>query len=136
MKTKANLSYVLCIIQLIVVIGAIPEGILYLIDPTGHKSGTSTSVLINSPFVDFFFPGLFLLIFIGFSHLSSAIITILKIEVAGFLGILFGIILMIWIILKIHWIGYSSFLQPLFFILGIIEAVTGFILLRRVIRTG
>ncbi len=135
MKLKATLSNILCIIQVIIAVRAILEGILFVIDPSGHKNGTSIAVLVNSPFFDFFFPGLFLLIFIGISNLSSAIVTFLKIEVAGFLGIIFGIILMIWIVLQTYWIGFNGFLQPLFFILGAIETVIGFQLLRKVIHS-
>jgi hypothetical protein len=65
---------------------------------------------------------------------SGTVITILRKEVSGFIGIVIGIILMVWIVLQVYWIGYSSFLQPLFFFLGLIEAVIGYILLARVIR--
>jgi hypothetical protein len=135
MKIKANLNYILSIIQVIVAIGAIMGGILFLIDPSGHKSGASTAILVNSPFPDFFFSGLFLLIFIGIGNLLSFVVTLLKIEVAGFLGIVFGVILMIWIVLQVYWIGLTNFLQPLVFILGGIEAVIGYMLLRSVIKS-
>ena len=135
MKIKANLNCILCIIQVILAIGAITGGILFLIDPSGHKSGTSTAILVNSPFTDFFFAGLFLLLFIGIGNLLSFVVTLLKIEVAGFLGIVFGAFLMVWIVLQVNWIGLNNFLQPLCFILGGIEAAIGYMLLRRTIRT-
>jgi hypothetical protein len=136
MKIKVNSNFILCIIQIVVAIGAIPVGILLLMDPGGQKIGTTIAVLRNSPFIDFFFPGLFLLIFLGIGNLSSAIVTFLKIEVAGFLGLVFGLILMVWIVFQIYWIGYNNFLQPLFFILGGIEAVIGYQLLRSEINSA
>lgn len=134
MKINLRFNYILLVIQILVAIAAIPAGILFLIDPTGHKNGTSLSILANSPFIDFFIPGLILLLFIGMGNFSGTVLTILRKEVSGFIGIVFGIMLMIWIVLQVYWIGYSSFLQPVFFVLGLIEAVIGYILLLRVIK--
>jgi hypothetical protein len=134
MKNNLRYNYILLAIQILVAIAAIPAGILFLIDPTGHKNGISSAILANSPFIDFFIPGLILFLFIGMGSFSGTVITILRKEVSGFIGIVIGIILMVWIVLQVYWIGYSSFLQPLFFFLGLIEAVIGYILLARVIR--
>jgi hypothetical protein len=134
MKIHLRFNYILLVIQILVTIAAIPAGILFLIDPTGQKNGIPISILANSPFIDFFIPGLILLLFIGMGNFSGTILTILKKEVSGFIGIVFGIFLMVWIVLQIYWIGYSSILQPVFFLVGLIEAVIGYILLARVIR--
>ena len=134
MKRKLNLWVTLGILQIIVAIGAIPFGIGFIRDPSGQSAGMNISMLDNSPFIDFYFPGLFLLIFLGLGNLLSGAVSFLKIEVSGFLGLALGTILMCWLFLQVWWIGFTSFLQPLLFIFGFFEALTGFILLRRVIR--
>ncbi|MGA3015065.1 MAG: hypothetical protein ABSD71_13645 [Bacteroidales bacterium] len=134
MKINLRFNYILLGIQIMIAIAAIPAGILFLIDPSGHKNGTSSAILANSPFIDFFIPGLILLLFIGIGNFSGTVLTILRKEVSGFIGIIFGIMLMVWIVLQVYWIGYSSFLQPVFFVLGLIEAAIGYILLLRVIK--
>ena len=134
MNLALNKRYIQALIQIIIAAGAIPGGITFLIDPSGARSGTSSSLLINSPFVDFFFPGLFLLVIIGGGNLVSSIVTFLKIEVSGFLGIILGIILMLWIVLQVYWIGYGSLLQPFFFLIGSMETLIGYRLLRSVVK--
>ena len=129
-----NLYVILGILQIIVAIGAVPSGLHFLRDPSGVSSGMNLAMLDNSPFIDFFFPGLFLLVFLGLGNLLGGVVTFMKIEVSGFIGLALGIILMLWIFLQVWWIGFTSFLQPTLFILGAIESFIGFILLRRVIR--
>jgi hypothetical protein len=134
MKVKFSLYFLLGVLQCLIAIGAIPAGITFVIDPSGHRSGISKAILENSPFLDFFFPGLFLIVYHGAGNIISAILCFFKHPVSGFLGILFGFILMLWIVLQVYWIGYGSILQPVYFILGGVEAVIGYILLRREIR--
>jgi len=45
-------------------------------------------------------------------------------------GLILGIILSLWIIIQVMWITLSSFLQPLFLIIGIAEIFLGLRLLR------
>jgi hypothetical protein len=134
MKLKVSFYYVLGILQILIAVGAIVAGIAFLMDPSGHSSGTSTAILVNSPFPDFFIPGLFLLTFNGIGNLLSAIMSFIKIKVSGFLGLAFGIILMVWVVLQVYWIGYENILQPVYFILGGVEAVIGYKLLRDVFK--
>jgi hypothetical protein len=134
MKIKVDFYYILGILQILIAVGAILSGIAFVIDPSGHKNGISTATLVNSPFTDFFFPGLFLLTFNGMGNLVSAFMSFIKIEVSGFLGLAFGIILMVWIVLQVYWMGYGSILQPVYFILGGVEAIIGVKLLRSVIK--
>ena len=51
-RGQSKIEYALIIS--LVAIAAIPAGILFLIDPTGHKNGISSAILANSPFIDFF----------------------------------------------------------------------------------
>jgi len=135
MKGKFSLHVILMILMAVIAISAIYGGIILSSDPGGHKSGLSIDLLDKTPFIDYFFPGLFLIIFMGIGNVIGFIMTYLKNIIAGFLGILFGSILIIWISLQVIWMGYLSLLQPLMFILAAIEVVVGSIILRRVIKS-
>jgi len=102
--------------------------LFFVMDPGGHKMGVTTELLISSPFTTFLIPGLFLLIINGFGNLAGGIITFMKKKAAGPLAIILAWILMLWIILQVYWIGYISFLQPLMFSIGLIEAISGYLL--------
>jgi len=126
---KSKKYYILLgIIQIFIAISAIPAGITFIIDPSGQLNGTTTELLTNSPFSNFLIPGLFLLIVHGVGNLFSALLSFQRLNIASFAGMLLGTILILWIIFQVAWIGLSSFLQPLFFAIGIIEAVLGFII--------
>lgn len=118
-------------LQAFIAIGAIPAGLGYLNDVSGVSMGTSVDLLKNSPFPNFLIPALFLLIVNGFGNAIAAFCSIKKLLVAGKLGLLLGLILCSWIIIQICWIGLGSFMQPLFFIIGINEAILGYIIIKK-----
>ena len=130
MKTRINFYYVQIVFQILVAACTIPWGFMFIRDTTGHLCGVSQDMLDSTPFVDFLFTGLFLAAFIGGGNVISIIVTWLRVEVSGFLGILFGIILIIWMILQIYWIGIHNPLQPVLIVLGAIQTVIGYKLLR------
>lgn len=43
----------------------------------------------------------------------------------------FGAIMMTWIVAQVSWIGYKSFLQPLYFSTGLLQFAAGFIWIRK-----
>jgi hypothetical protein len=118
-------------IEVLIALGAIPAGLGYLADTTGTGMGTSAQLLKNSPFEDFLIPALFLLIVIGFGNAFGAILSFSKKTIAGITGFVLGSILFIWIIFQVSWIGLSSFMQPLFLIIGIIETFLGMKILNK-----
>ncbi len=61
------------ILQLFISLGAIPAGISFLLDPSGKGLGMATDLLKNSPFINFFIPGLYLLSINGIGNLIGAI---------------------------------------------------------------
>lgn len=121
---------ILGFIQAFTALGAIPAGIGYISDPSGEGMGTTTKILENSPFTSFLIPGLFLLIVNGLGQAAGAWLSFTRKHLAAKASITLGIILILWIILQVFWIGLTHFLQPFFFIVGIIEAGTGWYLLR------
>ena len=122
---------ILGIIQCLIALCAVPAGFAFIIDSTGESMGTTTGQLIRSPFPDFLIPGLFLFIVQGLGNILGAFFSFRRMSIAGHLGLFLGVALSLWIIAQVAWIGLNSFLQPLFFIIGIGEAWIGFSLYRK-----
>jgi hypothetical protein len=118
-------------IQFFIALGAIPAGLGYLSDTTGVGMGTSVELLKNSPLTSFLIPALFLLIVHGFGNLFSAILSFRQKRLSGKTGLGLGLILCLWIIIQIYWIGLSSFMQPLFLLIGIAEALLGYLIIKK-----
>ena len=112
---------VLGILQLFVAIGAIPAGYLFLSAPDGSKMGMTIEMLAGSPFKDFIIPGLFLLIINGIFNVACSVLSFKKYKYSPVLGIFLGISLIIWVTVQVYSIGLTHFLQPTYFVIGIIE---------------
>ena len=125
---------ILGIIEAITAIGAVPAGLGYIMDTSGKAMGTTTAILENSPFSSFLIPGLFLLIVNGLGQATGAYLAFRRNALAAKFSIALGVILIFWIILQVNWIGLSHFLQPVFFITGILEAGTGYYILKEKVR--
>ena len=117
--------FILGALQAFTGIGAIPSGWGMLSDTTGAGLGMSPDLLANSPLGSFLLPGLFLLIVNGFANLGAAVLSFTRSRFAGHAGILLGIALVLWIVIQVWWISLSSVLQPLFFIIGIVNTWLG-----------
>ncbi len=106
-----------------VAIGAIPAGYLFLISPDGSKLGMTVEALSGSPFRDYFVPGLFLFTVNGVFNLIASVLAFRKYKHASVIGMALGLALMIWVTVQAYSVGLSHFLQPAYFIIGIIEIV-------------
>lgn len=116
-----KLYYILGIFQAVTATGAIPAGIGYLTDTSGQGMGTSTELLANSPLKSFLLPGLFLLLVNGLAHVAGSILSFSRHRYAGYAGLILGILLTLWIIIQVVWISLTSFLQPVFLLIGLIN---------------
>ena len=112
-------------LQAFTAIGAIPAGIGYLMDISGKGMGVSPEMLAQSPLKSFLLPGLFLLFINGIANGVGAYLSFRRSRYAGHVGFILGIILCLWIIIQVKWISLSSFLQPLFFVIGLVNAFCG-----------
>lgn len=110
--------FILGSLQAFTALGAIPAGIGYLLDISGQRMGVTTDLLANSPLDSFLLPGLFLVFVNGIANALGAFLSFTRNKFAGHVGLILGVILIIWIIIQISWITLSSFLQPLFLIFG------------------
>jgi|WetSurMetagenome_2_1015567.scaffolds.fasta_scaffold157349_2 hypothetical protein len=133
MKYKFTLYDVLAVLLFLAGITAIPAAVNFMMDPSGHRSGATMNVLDSTPFIDFYFPGLFILVFITVANIASAVVTMVKLEVSGFLGIVSGIIMILWIIVQIYWCGFN-YLQPFSILLALSEIVAGSVIMLRVLK--
>ncbi|MFC1874867.1 hypothetical protein ACFLY3_01745 [Chloroflexota bacterium] len=113
------------IIQMLIGLGGLASGLMFIIAPDGSLMGISTEVLIDTPFKDYLIPGILLLTFIGLSHIIAASLSFANNRFSHYLDIAIGFAMAIWIIVQLLMIGYESFLQPLILILAIIEILIG-----------
>lgn len=121
-----RIALYLGIVQLFIAIGAIPAGLLMIIEPDGTGLGMSTGMLSGSPFHDFFIPGLFLLIVNGLFHAFGGVLSLKSNQYAGNVGIILGIFLLIWICVQVYYINPIHILQIIYFVIGIIELLLGY----------
>jgi hypothetical protein len=111
-------------------LGAIPAGLGYLLDTTGKGMGATTDLLANSPLNSYLLPGLFLLFVNGIANTVGAYLSFTRKNLAGPVGLALGFLLSLWIIIQITWITMSSFLQPLFLIIGTADIFLGWKILK------
>jgi len=111
-------------------ISAILGGIGLMGDPSGKALVMDTTWLENTPFTDFLIPGIVLFIVNGLGNLTGFILSIKKYRYAGHIAAVFGLIMIIWIFSQVLWIGYRSFLQPLYFTTGLVQMICGWYMMR------
>ena len=116
--------YFLGVIQAFVGITAIAGGSRLVKNPNGLPD-FPIEWLINSPFTNYFFPGIVLLIVIGFGYVLSGTVTFLRKGYSGSMAALLGLCLILYMTIEIWFVGLRNFLQPLYFIIGIVVLILG-----------
>jgi hypothetical protein len=122
-------AYFLGVIQAFIGITAIAGGARLVLNPNG-LTDFPIEWLINSPFSNYFFPGLVLIVVIGIGHIVSSPVTFLRKRYSGNMAALLGICLIVYITIEVWFVGLRNFLQPLYFILGVIVLILGLNLLK------
>jgi hypothetical protein len=122
--------YILGCILAFTALGAIPAGLIYLVDTSGVKMGQTTALLADSPFTSFLVPGLFLLFVNGLGSAVAAALCFLRNHNAAITGMAIGFILCLWIIIQVYMIGFNSWLQPVFLLVGMTETLMGWAIWR------
>ncbi|MCC6585052.1 MAG: hypothetical protein IT271_15225 [Chitinophagales bacterium] len=131
MKKFNILFLILGCIQLFVALGALPVGYLFIIHPDGSVVGMNVEMLANSPFSDFLIPGIALFVFNGIFHLINAFFCFFKLSYAPYFGALLGIGLLIWMLVQVYSVGLNSYLQPVFFSIGMVELFLSLFLIKK-----
>lgn len=99
-------------------------------DPSGDSLSMKLEWLERTVFPDFLIPGIILFLFVGLGNVLGFWLTFKKKNNRSKFGSIFGLILMIWIIAQIAFIGYKDFLQPLYFTSGLFQAIIGIAVVR------
>lgn len=128
MNKKRVFLLLLAVIQLFNGLSGVFGGFMLISDPTGSSLGMQLEWLHTTPFGNFLIPGIVLFLFIGVGNIYGFRVSVRKKRITSQIGMLFGLILMIWMLAQVFWIGYRNFLQPLYFITGFLQVTLGFIL--------
>lgn len=107
-------------------------GIILMRDVSGSEIGLQISLLDNSPFSDYFYPGLILYTILGLGSMLAGIYSILRIKYFPLMLIAIGSGIIIWIITQMIMIQLQFNLQYVIGSIGLITLVLGFLLHRRV----
>lgn len=129
-QTKA-LFYLMGTLLLLIAIGAISAGIGFILKPDGSNLSMSVNLLKDSPFEDFLIPGILLLIINGLGSLLGSFLSFKRHSFASTVTVVLGFAMVVWIVAQVYWIGLKSFLQPTFFVVGVIEIILGFVMYKK-----
>ena len=128
-QTKSRHKWSRCtfiIMQVFNGLSALAGGFGLMGDPSGKSLQMDASMLSGSPFESFLIPGIVLFTVNGIGNATGAILSLTRYKYAAWIAALFGLVLMIWIISQVAWMGYMSFLQPLYFTTGLIQLLAGY----------
>lgn len=128
MNRKSVFNLILGILQTFNGLSGLLGGIMLINDPTGNSLNMRMEWLKETPFQNFLIPGIVLFLVVGIGNTVGIWLTFRKKNKRSQFGLVFGLILMFWIISQVLWIGYKDFLQPLYFTTGLLQAITGFYL--------
>ncbi|MCD4734321.1 hypothetical protein K8R78_08820 [bacterium] len=126
------LSVVLGILQIFIGIGAVPAGLMMLLDPSGSSLGMPLSMLANTPFPNFLIPGIFLLMVNGIGSILGGLASFRRYRHADKIAVGLGVFLILWIVAQVWWMGIH-WLHIMYVTLGVVELTLG-LLLRKHLR--
>lgn len=114
-------------LEILLGIGAIGGGLALMAGPRGEVLPLPVSALAGSPFSDYFWPGAILFTIIGLAPLGAAVLAWRRHWVAPLLAFAVGVALLVWLVVEIALVGYSSDppLQALYLGLGAAIALVG-----------
>lgn len=114
-------------LEILLGVGAIGGGIALMAGPHGEIFPLPISALGGSPFADYFVPGAILFTVLGLGPLGAALLAWRRHPAAPFLASAVGCALLIWLIVQIAIVGYTSHppLQALYLCLGFIITLIG-----------
>ena len=115
------------VLEVILAIGAIGGGIALILGPRGEIIPLPVSALADSPFDTYLVPGVILLTVLGLGPLLAAIAAWRANPVAPLLAVAVGGALLVWLVVQIAIIGFSSNppLQPIYLGFGLLILAVG-----------
>ena len=124
-------TVLLIIIEFFHGLSGLAGGYGLIADPSAASLGMELSWLESTPFNTYLIPGIVLLAFNGFGNTIAAILSLRKNKYMNEMAIFFGVGMMIWVASQVLWIGYKNFLQPLYFTTGLVQALLGLIIWKK-----
>jgi hypothetical protein len=109
-------------------VGAVFGGLAAITNPQSPL-GIPIEILKNSPFSNFFIPGIILFTIIGLGNIVSALMFRFKSKFQGYISSVFSWALVIWIVVQCIMLNTIAPLHIIFFIIGSIEATLSMIIL-------
>jgi hypothetical protein len=120
-NSRPAIVWLLILLQVLLAIGALIGGGAFLLVPDGHLIKMPINHLANSPFTDFFIPGLFLFTFLGIYPLVVAyslwkipawrwpdsLNPFKQIHWSWAASLAAGVIVLIWITVEILWVPFG-----------------------------
>ena len=97
-----------------------PAGVMMVYQPDGSLLGLQTDILQNSPFNNFFIPGILLASLFGGGCLIAILLVVIQSQFALRYIVFIGIVLMIWMIVQMMLVPYYNWIQGLYFVIGIL----------------
>jgi hypothetical protein len=115
------------VLEILLGVGAVGGGIALMAGPHGEILPLPVSALAGSPFADYFAPGVILFAVLGLAPLGAAVAAWQRHSAARFLAFAAGCALLIWLIVEIEVVGYSSHppLQAVYLGLGVVMTLVG-----------
>ena len=123
MRQGRGLSIALGLLQIFIGIGGVPAGLIFITDPSGSGMGFSPELLEGTPFPNYLLPGVFLFAVNGVASLVGGVLSLARQRYAGAVAMALGALLIGWIVVQVALIGLVSWLQPVYFGLGVVEVV-------------
>ena len=125
MKKLKSMMIMLAILQTFNGLSGLAGGFGLINDPSGVALAMKLEWLQSTPFQSYLIPGLVLFTLNGIGNIIGLVLSLKKHPHSGQYAGLFGAVMMIWIIAQVSWLGYLSFLQPLYFSTGLLQLVMG-----------
>jgi hypothetical protein len=121
-----GLARLAIVLEILLGIGAVGGGSLFVLAPDGHLLGLPLNMLAGTPFHSFLVPGLLLFTFVGVAPLAAAAITARKLAIGPFAALAVGVTLMTWITVEmVLFAGSTSLLWAFYLVLGTVIAAVG-----------
>jgi hypothetical protein len=121
------LRIILIVLELVVALNAVGGGIYGL----AGAAGVPVELLRGSPFQSYFWPSLILLVAVGGSMLTAALLMTLRPRLGALISVGAGLVLAGWIGVQIAIIGFMSWLQPTLFVVALVVIVLSVTSVRR-----
>lgn len=124
------ISAALGTLQVFIGAGGVPAGLIFILDPSGRSMGFPPELLEGTFLPDYLIPGLFLFAVNGGATLVGGCLSFRRHGYAGEVGIVLGTLLIAWIVVQVAMIGLVHWLQPVYFLIGLVEVCLGWLVRR------